>query len=61
MFFARLAGVLLVIGLALLAGAYLVTRDRRYLRWLWLMLQVAAAGAVLFLVLYAAERLLMVI
>jgi hypothetical protein len=61
MFVARLAGLVLLIALAVLGAGYLVTRDRRYLRWVWLMLQFAVAFAVAFMALYVAERLMIVI
>ena len=61
MFVARLLGLLLLIGLALLAGSYLVTRDRRYLRWVRRLLQFAVAFACAFMALYVAERLMLVI
>lgn len=60
MFVTRLAGVLLLIALAMLGGAYFVTHDRRYLTWVWLMLQLAVAFACAVMALYVAERLLLV-
>jgi hypothetical protein len=61
MFIARLAGVLLLIALAVFVAAYLFTRDRRYLRWARMMLQFAFAFACAFMALYIAERLMLVI
>ncbi len=61
MFIARLAGLVLLIVLGVLVGAYLVTGDRRNLRWAWRALQLAFAFACAFMALYVAERLLLVI
>lgn len=61
MFVARLLGLLLLIGVAVLVGSYLVTRDHRYLAWLRRLLQFAVAFACAFMALYVAERLMLVI
>jgi hypothetical protein len=61
MFVARLLGVMLLIGLAVLAGAYVLTRDRRYLIWVRRLLQFALVFACVFMALYVAERLMLVI
>ena len=61
MFVVRLAGLLLVIALAMLGGAYLLTRDARYLRWLRRLLQAGVVFACVFMALYVAERLMLVL
>jgi hypothetical protein len=60
-FVARLLGIVLLIGVAVLVGAYVVTRDRRYLGWVRRLLQFALAFACAFMALYVAERLMLVI
>lgn len=61
MFVARLAGLLLAIAIGLCGGAYLATRDARYLRWLRRLLQFALGFACAFMAFYVVERLLLVI
>jgi len=54
----RIVGVLAAIGVALLVLLYLISGDRRYLRYAWRLFQVCL-GVVLFaLVLLFGERLL---
>jgi hypothetical protein len=60
-FVARLLGLLLLISLVVLLGAYVLTRDRRYLNWVRRLLQFAAAFACAFMALYVAERLMLII
>ncbi len=58
MFLIRVAGVLAAIGLGVLVLLYLVSSDRRYLRYAWRLFQVVL-GLVLFaLILLFGERLL---
>ena len=54
MFVARLFGLLLLVALTVLIGAYLATRDARYLRWVRRLLQFAVAFAGIFMALYVA-------
>lgn len=61
MFIVRLVGLLLLVALGVLAAAYLATRDRRYLAWTKLAIRLAIVLGVVFFVLYAAERLILVI
>jgi hypothetical protein len=61
MFIARLVGVLLLVAIGVLAGAYLATRDRRYLGWVKFVIRLAIVLGIVFFVLYAAERLIFVI
>lgn len=61
MLVARLLAILALIGSAVLCGAYLFTADRRYLAWLRKLLYFVLAFAGVFLALYVAERLLVVI
>jgi hypothetical protein len=61
MFFVRLVGVLLLAAIGVLLGAYLATRDRRYLGWVKLVIRLAIVLAIVFFALYAAERLILVI
>lgn len=57
----RIGGVLTAIALALLVLLYLVSGDRRYLRYAWRLFQVALALVVFFLLLLFGERLLDVV
>lgn len=58
MFLIRVVGVLAAIGLGVLVLLYLVSGDRRYLRYAWRLFQVVL-GLVLFaLILLFGERLL---
>lgn len=58
MFLIRVVGVLAAIGLGVLVLLYLVSGDRRYLRYAWRLFQVVL-GVVLFaLLLLFGERLL---
>jgi len=61
MFVARLLGLMALVAFAVLGGAYLLTRDPRYLKWVRLLLQFAVAFACVFMALYVAERLILVI
>lgn len=61
MFIARLAGLLLLVALAVLAGAWLFTRDRRYLDWARRLLRFSVVFAMVLMALYVAERLLLVL
>lgn len=54
--FVALFGGLLVIGLAI---AWLVTRNRRYLRYAWLTIQVLVLLVIAFALLYVFERVLL--
>ena len=57
----RIGGVLTAIALALLVLLYLISGDRRYLRYAWRLFQVALALVVFFLLLLFGERLLDVV
>ena len=54
----RLAAILAVIAVATLIAAYLLTRDRKYLRYALRVFTVVLGIAFLFLCLLALERLL---
>jgi hypothetical protein len=54
--FVAILGGLLVVGLAL---AWLVTRNRRYLRYAWLTIQVLVLLVIAFALLYVFERVLL--
>lgn len=61
MFIARLAGLLLLIAMVVLVGAWLLTRNPRYLEWARRLLRVAVVFAVVVMVLYLAERLMFIL
>lgn len=61
MFVARLVGGFLAVALVILGGAYVLTRDRRYLRWIRRLLQFALVFACVLMALFVAERLIFVI
>ena len=54
--FVALIGVLLVAGLAI---AWVATRNRKYLRYAWLAIQVMGLLAIAFMLLYVFERVLL--
>jgi hypothetical protein len=54
----RLVGLLVVIALGICVVLWLVTGDRRWLRFAWQLFRVALFVVVLFLVLLFGERLL---
>jgi hypothetical protein len=53
----RLIGLAVVIALAFTMVAWLVTRERRWLRLAWLIFKYAAFGSAFLLLLFAAEAL----
>jgi len=57
----RILGALLVITVGASAAVYLVTKDRRWLRFSWQILKFGLAIILIFLVLLALERLAIVI
>jgi hypothetical protein len=57
---ARIVGLLAVIALGVCVATWLLTGDRRWLRFAWQIFKVALAVVVLFLVLLFGERLLAV-
>ena len=61
MVFLRFLGAFLVLWLLGLAVAYLVTRNRRYLRIAWLTVQIGVLIAVALMLLYLFERVLLVL
>lgn len=54
--FVGILGGLLILGLAI---AWLVTRDRRYLRYAWLAIQILLLLVIAFALLYVFERVLL--
>jgi uncharacterized membrane protein len=46
--FFRALAILLALAIIVLAGAYVVTRDRKYLEWAWLLVKVGVAGGFVF-------------
>lgn len=56
----RLVGALALIAIGVALVLYLFTRDRRYLRFAWRVLQFAVLLAVVVMVFYLIERLLLV-
>lgn len=61
MFLLRVVGVLAAVGLGALVLLFLVTGDRRYLRWSWRLFQVSLGAVLAFLLLLFGERLLVVL
>jgi len=57
----RILGALLVITVGASVAVYLVTKDRRWLRFSWQILKFGLAIILIFLVLLALERLAIVI
>ncbi|MCB1906236.1 MAG: hypothetical protein KDH15_02610 [Rhodocyclaceae bacterium] len=55
----RFLGVACLIGAAASLAAYLLTGDRRYLRWIGWILRFAAGVVLLFVALLLLERILM--
>jgi threonine/homoserine/homoserine lactone efflux protein len=56
MAFLRLLAIVAALAAVLCAGAFLFTRERKYLRWAWRVLQITAALALIFFgVLFAEE------
>ena len=56
----RLAGVLVLLGVALSIGLYFYTGDRRFLTWAWRTVQFALVVAIVAMVLYVLERLVLI-
>jgi hypothetical protein len=61
MFIARLAGLFLLVALAVLVGAWVFTRDPRYLDWARRLLRFSVVFAMVLMALYVTERLLLVL
>ena len=54
----RFVGLIILIALAVCAGAFLLTRDRRYLNWGWMVFKVGIAVALVFMAMFVLERFL---
>ena len=61
MFLLRAVGVLAAVGLGALVLLFLVTGERRYLRWAWRLFQVSLGVVLAFLLLLFGERLLVLL
>jgi hypothetical protein len=57
----RLVGILALVTIGVSFALYAMSRDRRYLRFAWRVFLGTVAFAVLLMLFYAAERLLMVV
>lgn len=57
----RLAGFLTLISIGASLVMYLITRNPRYLKFAWRIVQVAAVFLIVFMVLYVLERLVLVV
>lgn len=57
----RLVGILALVSVGVALVLYLLSRDRRYLRFAWRVLLGSLAFALLLMVFYAAERFLLVV
>lgn len=56
----RLVGILFLIALGASLVLYLITRQRRFLTFAWRIFQAGVVFAVIFAVLFLAERLLLI-
>jgi hypothetical protein len=54
----RVVGLLAAVGLGLLVLLYIISGDRRYLRFAWRLFQVSLAVVLVILLLFFGERLL---
>ena len=54
----RFLGLVILLALAVCAGAFLITRDRRYVNWGWQVLRVGGAVTVVFAAMFLLERFL---
>lgn len=54
----RIIGLAVVIALAFTVIAWLITRERRWLRYAWMIFKYSVFGAVFVLLLFAGEALL---
>ena len=61
MFILRVVALLCLAALLVNLGFFVVTRDRRYLRWAWKVAQYTIAFAVIVLALFVFERLLIAV
>ena len=61
MFVLRLTGVLCLLALLVALALFGFTRDRRYLRWAWRIVQFMFAFAIVVMLLYLFERLVFVV
>lgn len=55
--FFRLLAILLAVAIVVLAGAYLVTRDRKHLDRAWLLVKIGVAGGFVFFGVLFVQRL----
>ena len=56
----RFVAVLTLLAVALAFGLFFYTRDRRYLTWAWRTVQFAFVVAIVAMVLYVLERLVLI-
>lgn len=61
MFVFRLVGILVLIAVAGGVALYLFTRDRRYLTFAWRVVQFGLIFLLVFVTLYALERVILVV
>jgi hypothetical protein len=55
--FFRALAILLAIAIIVMAGAYVVTRDRKYLGRAWLLVKIGVAGGVVFFGVLIVQRI----
>ena len=61
MLIVRFVAVLSLLSILIAFGLFLYTRNRRYLAWSWRILQFAVVFAVVVMVLFVLERLVLVV
>jgi hypothetical protein len=61
MLIVRFVAVLSLLSVVIAFGLFLYTRNRRYLTWSWRILQFAVVFAVVVMVLFVLERLVLVV
>jgi hypothetical protein len=55
--FFRLLAILVGFGIIGFAAAFVVTRERKYLQWAWLLLKVGVAGGLVFFGVLIVQRI----
>jgi hypothetical protein len=55
--FFRFLAILLALAIIASSGAYVVTRERKYLQWAWLLLRIGVAGGFVFFGVLIVQRI----
>jgi hypothetical protein len=53
----RFLAILLALAIIASSGAYVVTRERKYLQWAWLLLKIGVAGGFVFFGVLIVQRI----